>query len=114
MWPASSAWATSLERRLGRMVDDQVAQARVAVLADGGVQADRVAVVVEQLGQDALLDLERFGQLGQGGRRPVLGLELALDPPGAADLVADVGGDAHGVGRVLDRPADRLAIHQVA
>ena len=98
-----------LERGLSRMVDHQVAQAGVAVLADGGVQADGVAVVVEQFGQHALVDLQRFGQFGQGGRAAVLGFELALDPAGAADLVADVGGYAHRVGRVLDGPADRLA-----
>ncbi len=91
------------------MVDHQVTEARVTVLADCGVEADRVAVVVEQLGQDALFDLEGFGQFGQCGRAAVLGLQLSLHPAGAADLVTDVSRDADGVGRVLDGTPDRLA-----
>ena len=109
MWPAEHRLGDHLERRLGRPVDHEVSQARVPVLADGGIEADRVTVVVQQLGQGALLYLQRLGQLGECGGPAVLGLELALHTPGTTDLVADVGRDADGVGRVLDRSANGLA-----
>ena len=100
--------ATASNGRLGGSVDDQVAQAGVAVLADGHVQAHRVGVVAEQLGDAGLGGPEGLGQLGQGRRPPEPDFHLGLQPAGPPDLVADVGGDPHGVGGVLHGPADRL------
>ena len=74
-----------LERGLRRMVDHKVAQARVAVFADSGVKAHRVAVVMQQLSQHCLFYLEGLCQLGQRRWTAVLGLQLSLHPAGTTD-----------------------------
>ena len=98
-----------LERGLGRLVLDHVAELGVAVLAERLGQREGVGGEAHRLGDLGLGHLEVGGELGQRGRAAELGLEPAPRLLEAGQRVAGVHGEADRAARVGDAAGDGLA-----
>src|SRR3954449_4167977 len=98
-----------VERALGRLVLDEVAEARVLFLADRLLEADRELRHPEDLAYLLRRHLELLGDL-LGVRLAAEALdELALDVHDLVQLLDHVHGDADRARLVGDRAGDRLA-----
>ncbi len=93
-------------RRLG--VLDEVTQRGLLVGADRHVQGDRVAGVVQQVGDPLLGDPRFLGQLGDGGVAAELLVQLPLEPGQLVDLLDQVDGQPDGAALVGHAAGDRL------
>ncbi len=101
-------------RGRGLGVLDEVAQRRFLVVADGHVQAHRVAAVVEQVRDLVLGDSRLLRQFLVGGLAPELLVQLTLDPGQLVDLLDEVDGQSDRSALIGHAARDRLTDHHVA
>ena len=92
----------------GLGVLDQVAELAVAVLAEGGVQGDRLAAVLLDLDDLLRGHVELLGELLRSGLAAEVLQHLALDAGQLVDDLDHVHRDADGAGLVGHRAGDRL------
>src|SRR5206468_9961753 len=96
-------------RALGGLVLDEVAEVAVLALADGPVEADRVAADLHHPPGLFDRDVGRPGGLLDGGLAALLLEQLLRDVAELAHRLDHVHRDADRAGLVGDRPGDRLA-----
>src|SRR6266545_2914916 len=95
-------------RRDERLVLDEVAEVAVLLLADGGLEADRLLRDLEDLADLVERQLHLLGDLLRGGLAPELLHEVAARPDELVDRLDHVDGDADRPRLVGDRAGDRL------
>src|SRR5215211_1973053 len=98
-----------LERRLGRLVLDEVAELGLLLLADRLLQRDGLLGHAQDLAHLARGALELAGDLLGARLAAELLDELTLDVDHLVELLHHVNGDADGPPLVRDRACDRLA-----
>src|SRR6266508_2638371 len=95
-------------RRDERLVLDEVAEVAVLLLADGGLEADRLLRDLEDLADLVERQLHLLGDLLRGWLAPELLHEVAARPDELVDRLDHVDRDADGPRLVGDRARDRL------